>query len=273
MALQDVITLNLRGEVIKTTRGTLLSEPGTLLAAMFDPEAERPPAGKYLGGAYFIDEDPDCFKVVLSWLKHREVLLSATVTSQAVLVTARYLQITGLVEALMTDKASSETLSRIRVTFAANLVGLEIYNNEDDNKHFLCKMEANTGLFVLKNDSHDDTSLPFYTQKVNNGTDVLAIDNGCVVHCVLQGVSTEDIEGTTKLIVLNFHASESINWVDIYETKKFPASAIPSQQNLYLVYKQEQTNGCLQETYLLTDKETICNSVNGHMFILTALKK
>eukprot|EP00092_Neocalanus_flemingeri_P027633 GFUD01029986.1.p1 GENE.GFUD01029986.1~~GFUD01029986.1.p1 ORF type:complete len:266 (+),score=50.00 GFUD01029986.1:268-1065(+) len=265
MALQDLITLNLRGEEIKTTRGTLLAEPGTLLAAMFDPESERPPARMDLGGAYFIDEDPDCFRVVLSWLKHREVMLSATVTSQAVLVTARYLQISGLVEALMTDQISSETLSRIRITLAANITGSEIHTDIHNYTHFVCKMEANTGLFVLKNET-STTSLPFYTQKVNAGrTTVLTTQDGYV----LEEKNTTHIDGYTKLIVLNLHASESIEWVGVHESK-FPASAIPTQHNLYLVHQQKPNDGV---SYLLADKETICKPGNRDMFILTAVKK
>ena len=40
-----------------------------MLAAMFDPESERPPARKDGQGNFFLDRDPGPFEVILSFLR------------------------------------------------------------------------------------------------------------------------------------------------------------------------------------------------------------
>ena len=49
-----------------------------MLAAMFDPESERPPAMKDDKGNFFIDRDPKPFEVIL-----RDLNLSENVSAQS----------------------------------------------------------------------------------------------------------------------------------------------------------------------------------------------
>ena len=65
----EVISLNVGGTIFATSVATLTQYPNSMLGAMFDPESERPPARKDGQGNYFIDRDPEPFKVVLSFLR------------------------------------------------------------------------------------------------------------------------------------------------------------------------------------------------------------
>eukprot|EP00088_Acartia_fossae_P062007 TRINITY_DN7462_c0_g2_i1.p1 TRINITY_DN7462_c0_g2~~TRINITY_DN7462_c0_g2_i1.p1 ORF type:complete len:224 (-),score=55.98 TRINITY_DN7462_c0_g2_i1:107-733(-) len=72
MSLNDTITLNVGGTRFQTSRTTLLSEPESMLAKMFDPVSPMKPA-KTQDGVFFIDRDPDTFKEVLSYLRSKEI--------------------------------------------------------------------------------------------------------------------------------------------------------------------------------------------------------
>ena len=92
MPLNDVISLNVGGVSMATTRATLLSDPKSSLARMFQEDSEIPPA-KIKDGEFFLDLDPKCFEVllepvysraqtkmiflqvVLTWLRHRQLVL------------------------------------------------------------------------------------------------------------------------------------------------------------------------------------------------------
>ena len=65
-----MINLNVGGTVFATTRATLTKYPDSMLAIMFNPESERPPAEKDNYGNFFIDRDPEPFKVILSFLRN-----------------------------------------------------------------------------------------------------------------------------------------------------------------------------------------------------------
>ena len=76
-----IISLNVGGSIFTTTVATLTQYPDSMLAAMFDPESERPPAVTDKEGNFFIDRDPKPFEVILSFLRSarlRENLLSCT---------------------------------------------------------------------------------------------------------------------------------------------------------------------------------------------------
>ena len=70
MCENDIIKLNVGGETFLTTRSTLTSYPNSTLSKMFDPESGLPPAYSE-DGVYFLDSDPDCFNVILNWLRQR----------------------------------------------------------------------------------------------------------------------------------------------------------------------------------------------------------
>ena len=65
-----MITLNVGGTLFTTTVATLIKYPDSMLAAMFNPESERPPAQKDSSGNYFIDRDPEPFRVILCFLRN-----------------------------------------------------------------------------------------------------------------------------------------------------------------------------------------------------------
>ena len=65
----EVITLNVGGTLFTTTVATLTKYPNSLLAAMFKPESERPPARKDKQGNFFIDGEPEPFKMILFFLR------------------------------------------------------------------------------------------------------------------------------------------------------------------------------------------------------------
>ena len=77
----EVISLNVGGVIFTTTITTLTQYPNSMLAAMFDTESERPPARKDGQGNFFIDRDPEPFRVILSFLRSTrlsEVIVGCT---------------------------------------------------------------------------------------------------------------------------------------------------------------------------------------------------
>ena len=68
-----MITLNVGGTLFTTTVATLTQYPDSMLAAMFNPESGRPPAEKDGQGNYFIDRDPEPFRVILSFLRNAKL--------------------------------------------------------------------------------------------------------------------------------------------------------------------------------------------------------
>ena len=69
----EVISLNVGGVIFVTSVATLTKYPASMLAAMFNPESERPPARKDGQGNFFIDRDPKPFEVILSFLRRAKL--------------------------------------------------------------------------------------------------------------------------------------------------------------------------------------------------------
>ena len=65
-----VIRLNVGGTLFTTTVATLTKYPDSMLAAMFNPESERPPAGKDDNGNFFMDRNPRAFVYILEFLRN-----------------------------------------------------------------------------------------------------------------------------------------------------------------------------------------------------------
>ena len=72
--MNERIKLNVGGTKFETTRATLTSSPTSLLARMFDPDSDLPPAAVSDDGYYFLDACPTAFKVILNWLRYKEIL-------------------------------------------------------------------------------------------------------------------------------------------------------------------------------------------------------
>lgn len=68
-SLTDLINLNVGGETFTCFRETLVSEPQGLLAELFSPISNEQDLPQDQNGAFFIDRDPQVFRVVLSYLR------------------------------------------------------------------------------------------------------------------------------------------------------------------------------------------------------------
>ena len=75
--MEELISLNVGGEKFMTTRALLTSVPGSMLTTMFDPTSPIPASRRDPDGAFFIEEDPATFRVILCWLRHRSLNLGA----------------------------------------------------------------------------------------------------------------------------------------------------------------------------------------------------
>ena len=60
--MDDWISLNVGGRLFECSRGTLISDPKSALAKMFETESGLSPA-RTADGVFCLDADPDCFKV------------------------------------------------------------------------------------------------------------------------------------------------------------------------------------------------------------------
>lgn len=69
----QVVQLNVGGTIFATTRQTLGSCPGSYLAGLISED--HPQVIQYLDGAIFVDRSPECFGLVLNWLRGCKVCL------------------------------------------------------------------------------------------------------------------------------------------------------------------------------------------------------
>eukprot|EP00090_Calanus_glacialis_P019068 TRINITY_DN29402_c0_g1_i1.p1 TRINITY_DN29402_c0_g1~~TRINITY_DN29402_c0_g1_i1.p1 ORF type:complete len:226 (-),score=42.63 TRINITY_DN29402_c0_g1_i1:102-779(-) len=107
MSVGDWIILDVGGRRMSTTRSTLISSPGSVLARMFDPDSGLDPA-RMENGAYIIDANPDCFQVILDWLRYHKVMLPSSLNDYgAVSVVAEYYGLLDMVEHIKTLQTSS----------------------------------------------------------------------------------------------------------------------------------------------------------------------
>ena len=93
--MNDWVKLDVGGTKFKTTRSTLTSVPESLLAKMFDPDSERPPAALSEDGDYLIDACPRAFAIILNWLRYKEIL-DEEVNPKAVIPVAEYFDLVFL---------------------------------------------------------------------------------------------------------------------------------------------------------------------------------
>ncbi|XP_065055949.1 uncharacterized protein LOC135684344 [Rhopilema esculentum] len=92
----DVIALNVGGIIFTTTKGTLLGDPNSMLAALFSGRYKVP---RDPDGRFFIDRDGSHFEYILAYLRGERNLPPAHVALK-VLEDAEYFQIEGLIDAL-----------------------------------------------------------------------------------------------------------------------------------------------------------------------------
>jgi len=97
----DRIVLNVGGKIFHTTRSTLLVDPNSMLAKMFDANSQISASVKDESGAWFIDRDPKYFRAVLNYLRDpTKVVVDPNVNIEGVLQEAKFFQIQSLIEQL-----------------------------------------------------------------------------------------------------------------------------------------------------------------------------
>ena len=113
--MNERIKLNVGGTKFETTRATLTSSPTSLLARMFDPDSDLPPAVLSDDGYYFLDACPRVFSVILNWLRYKDVILGKEVDAVEVIPVADYFCLPELSEKLEALKNNNNIADVIRL--------------------------------------------------------------------------------------------------------------------------------------------------------------
>ena len=94
---------------MSTTRSTLISSPASVLARMFDPDSGLEPA-RMENGAYIIDANPDCFQVILDWLRYRKLMLPSALSDyEGVSVVAEVYGLLEIIEHIKSLQSVNKT--------------------------------------------------------------------------------------------------------------------------------------------------------------------
>ena len=89
--MSRIITLDVGGTLFKTNVAVLQKYPDSLLCAMFDHKDQgMEPLPKTENGHYFLDADPEYFRVILNFLRLGKVVLSDPKCMEGVLELADY---------------------------------------------------------------------------------------------------------------------------------------------------------------------------------------
>lgn len=112
MSINDWLVLNVSGKIFATSRSTLVSVPGSVLSAMFDPDSSRPPA-KLQDGTFLIDACPQSFAVILNYLRYKEVMIPPNMNPNHVKVVAAYFALDTMVDLI--DRNIQEDLQKQRL--------------------------------------------------------------------------------------------------------------------------------------------------------------
>lgn len=89
-SMTDWLRLNVGGTIYETSRSTLTSDAESILARMFEPNSNLPPATVTEEGCYQIDACPRSFGVILNWLRYRSLIFGSDVQAEDVLPVADY---------------------------------------------------------------------------------------------------------------------------------------------------------------------------------------
>ena len=112
----SVVKLDVGGTMFKTTHGTLLSDQNSMLAKMFSTETNgRIPAIQDENGAYFIDNCPKYFEIILNFLRRGVMKNGANVDLKFLRNEAEYFCIQGLVKVVDEEIEKTEKREALKV--------------------------------------------------------------------------------------------------------------------------------------------------------------
>ena len=259
MPLNDVISLNVGGVSMATTRATLLSDPKSSLARMFQEDSEIPPA-KIKDGEFFLDLDPKCFEVllepvssqaqanriftqvVLTWLRHRQLVLPSTVSQEGVAVLADFLcleELLALVKPPPKPPPSplDSTLSRLSMVKLCEQGEPISHQLLDPGWRWVCTNKTSGSLAVpyfklgpLLEDNHGSR-----TDIRLRGSDlILGMDTSLGPKLCLTSGSDSNIWANRYGLALHLHQLEYVTWVQC-DSNTVPSSALEfskTQSNL-----------------------------------------
>jgi len=232
MAMSDWISLDVGGRKLSTTRSTLLSEPNSALAKMFDPNSGLQPA-RMVDGSYTIDADPDCFQVLLNWLRYKKVMFPTSHKNyesvSAVAEVYGILDLVGYLKSLQNDErkvvldVGGMTMCTLRETFdklRGELVEIWGYKEERiveqvDRSYFI---DADPGRFkYVLNLCRDDTVL----KKRELSSNMFEYNNYHYVYGMIKHSVEED--GITKDAIFT-QVQEKMSQVEVEDTLKYLGS-------------------------------------------------
>jgi len=225
MSMSDWISLDVGGRKLSTTRSTLLTDPNSALAKMFDPNSGLQPA-RMVDGSYTIDADPDCFQVLLNWLRYSKVMFPTSYQNyesvSAVAEIYGILDLVGYIKSLQNDErkvvldvggekmcTSKETFDKVR-----DKSGLkdERIVEQADGSYFI---DADPVEFkIVLNHYRDDVCLWKCRESVSNFEN----NNNQLVYGIIKN-SVVDV-GITKDVIIN-QVQEKMSQVEVENTLEF----------------------------------------------------
>jgi hypothetical protein len=128
MSLDEIISLDVGGTRFDTTRQTLVKDPNSMLAKMFDPLSKLKP-GLLRNGAYFLDRDPEWFRTILNYLRNGVLLAETQKELLAILTESRYFGLTGLeqeVTARLEDDSNPPSPSSPPAITSSDIINLNV---------------------------------------------------------------------------------------------------------------------------------------------------
>ena len=113
MASESIVTLNVGGQIFQTTIHALTKYPDSMLATMFRHSKNGlSPMPKTQEGHYFLDADPDFFKVILNWLRLGIITTNDSNLYTGVIALADYLGLDQLKNAIEERKKTNAIQER-----------------------------------------------------------------------------------------------------------------------------------------------------------------
>jgi len=104
----SIITIDIGGQIFRTTLSTLTKYPGSLLGTMFSHlDSGLAPIAKTKEGNYFLDANPIYFGEILEYLRHGKIIAKDSVLLEGVKELANYFGLTELLQELESDHDSS----------------------------------------------------------------------------------------------------------------------------------------------------------------------